>query len=206
VTPPELIAGPYTPPRVRRGQRVTCLYRDADCVVTAIHDAPIPWPRCRRPGSGGGSGLWVNDDLARAIKTESAVALKHWLGVGTRAVWNWRRAFGVKQWGTEGSRRLHRRTCAKGAAGIKAKDWTDEESDAISARAVRLGLARHLGDRWPGKHWTAKHLALLGKLPDDVVARRTGRTEGAVRVRRNKLRIPTARDRRRRENRGSPRA
>jgi len=35
---------------------------------------------------------------------------------------------------------------------------------------------------------------LLGKLPDDEVARRTGRTWGAVRQRRNLLKIPTAKD------------
>jgi hypothetical protein len=48
--------------------------------------------------------------LLRAIRTEAAVALTFWFGVSTKAVWNWRRAFGVKQWGTKGSRRLHKRT------------------------------------------------------------------------------------------------
>jgi len=39
VRPP--LIGRYTPPAVRKGVRVTCLYRDSDCVVTSIHDAPI---------------------------------------------------------------------------------------------------------------------------------------------------------------------
>jgi hypothetical protein len=41
-------------------------------------------------------------------------------------------------------------------------------------------------------------LKLLGKLPDDEVAARIGRTMDAVRAQRNWLGIATARDRRRR--------
>ncbi len=47
-----------------------------------------------------------------------------------------------------------------------------------------------------GPRWTGQQLALLGKMPDDEVARLTGRTVEAVRIRRTRLGIPTFRDRR----------
>src|SRR5262249_50616664 len=72
-TPPRLLVGPYHPPSLRRGDRTFCLFRDADVTVTSWTSAPIPWPRCCRPGThGGGSGLRVTGDLARVVRTESA--------------------------------------------------------------------------------------------------------------------------------------
>src|SRR5262249_37800998 len=48
---------------------------DADVTVTSWTAAPIPWPRCCRPGThGGGSGLLVTEELARAVRTEPAIA------------------------------------------------------------------------------------------------------------------------------------
>ena len=85
-----------------------CLYRDADVVITGWSDGRIPWPRCRGVGVVGGSGLLVDDELARAVRSESALAVRHWWGASSAAVKNWRRALGVAMWGTEGSRRLHR--------------------------------------------------------------------------------------------------
>jgi hypothetical protein len=116
--PPRLLAGPYPPPHP--GDRATCLYRDADVVVTSWTSAPIPWPRCCRSGThGGGSGLLVTEELVRAIRTESAAALKHWWGVSARTVWAWRVAFGVRQWGTKGSMLLHQEISQRGGAALR---------------------------------------------------------------------------------------
>ena len=51
VDPYRLLHGPYTPPRLRRGDRATCLYRDAEVVITSWSDARISWPRCRAIGT-----------------------------------------------------------------------------------------------------------------------------------------------------------
>src|SRR5262249_26675218 len=81
-SPPRLLAVPYTPPSLRRGDRATCPDRDADVTVTSWTAAPIPWPRCCRPGThGGGSGLLVTKELARAVRSESVAAVCHWWGV-----------------------------------------------------------------------------------------------------------------------------
>jgi len=89
------LLGKYEPPAVKKGERVTCLYRDCDCTVTSWTDAPISWPRVQPREQLDGSGLWVNDELARAIRTESAVTLHYWFGVSAGVVWKWRKVFGV---------------------------------------------------------------------------------------------------------------
>jgi hypothetical protein len=149
--------------------------------------APIPWPRCRLLEDGGaGSGLLVDEELARAVRCESSLALQHWFGVSPRTVWCWRRAFGVAQWGTEGSRRLHARCSAAGAEKVRGRKRTDEKEGHRLASRRRNGVRPprpREGDR------TAEEKALLGTLPDDVVAARTGRTEKAVTVKRLRLRL-----------------
>ena len=106
---PELLHGPYEAPALRRGDRTTCLFRDAEVIITSWTDTPISWPRCQRVGVRGGSGLLVTEELVRAIRTESSLAIQYWWGVRMETVWRWRKAFGVTQWGTEGSRRLQLR-------------------------------------------------------------------------------------------------
>src|SRR5262245_55077795 len=92
----KLLHGPYTPPPLRRGDRATCLFRDCDVIVTGWSNGRIQWPRCRALDThGGGSGLLVDEELARAVRTESAAAIKFWWGVTAGVVWRWRMVLGV---------------------------------------------------------------------------------------------------------------
>src|SRR6516164_7346816 len=119
--PDQLHHGPYHAPAVRRGDRATCLCRDGDVIITGWSDGRIPWPRCRRPGMrGGGSGLLVDEELARAIRLESSLAIQHWWGVDYSVVWRWRKALGVEPL-NEGSARLRKELNRKLGAGLKGK-------------------------------------------------------------------------------------
>src|SRR5262245_16611373 len=92
----KLLHGPYRPPALRRGDRATCYFRDCDVIVTGWSASRIPWPRCRALGThGGGSGLLVDEELARAVRTESAAAVIFWFGVTAGVVWRWRKALGA---------------------------------------------------------------------------------------------------------------
>jgi hypothetical protein len=125
--PPRLLAGPYTPPSLRRGDRATCLFRDADVTVTSWTSAPISWPRCCRPGThGGGSGLLLDEELARAVRTESAAAVCYWWEVTAGVVWRWRKVLGVACWGTEGSKLLHQQVSRRGGAAIRGRRQSEE--------------------------------------------------------------------------------
>ena len=95
----ELLHGPYKAP----ADRTVCLYRDTEVVITSWTDAPISWSRCRAIGV----RLLIDEELLQAIRTEWSLAIQYWWGVRVETVSFWRKAFGVLQWGTEGSRRLH---------------------------------------------------------------------------------------------------
>lgn len=178
------LLGTYATPDVRRGERVTCLYRDADCVVTGFSDAPLVWPRVRALEHRGGSGLWVNAELERAIRTESALALMHWFGVSVAVAWKWRKLFGVSgRATTNGSRMLQKATSKKGGAAMRAREWTPAERRARSRRAKRLKLKPPN----PARMWTEAEESLLGTDRDEVVAVLIGRSVGAVEARRRVL-------------------
>jgi hypothetical protein len=96
-----------------------------------------------------------------------------------------------------GTHKLVKESSQAGAEAIKAKEWSDAERQAKRERAKELDLSRHLRPRFRGDEWTETEMKLLGKLPDAEVARRTGRTVEAARIKRTRMRLPTARDGRR---------
>ena len=74
-----LLHGPYEAPPLRVGDRATCLFADCDVVVTGWTDARISWPRCRPLDvRRSHPSLLVNEDLARAVRQESAAAQMYW--------------------------------------------------------------------------------------------------------------------------------
>lgn len=196
IDPPALL-GTYTPPPARVGDRLYCRSRRAWCKVTSWTDGPIPWPKGVQVGIRSGPALIVTRELERAIRTESAIALKHWFGVRTNTVWRWRRHFipGEGHVRTRGDRIIQRRNSAAGADVTRGVPLSDEVCDARSAAAKAAG--RQPPPRWATTGWTAEQLALLGTMPDADLAAKIGRTPEAVRCKRTAAGIPTHTDRRR---------
>jgi hypothetical protein len=135
----------------------------------------------------------------RAIRTESATAIKHWFGVSDHTVLCWRKAFGVPGWSTEGSRRLHRELSERGA------EMTRGQKQSAQHVRQRVLTWRAYGvkppNRWAETGWKPEELALLGTMPDEELALRIGRTANALRIARNRRGIPSARDGRTRRHR-----
>ncbi|HEY7425024.1 MAG TPA: hypothetical protein VH682_12405 [Gemmataceae bacterium] len=184
----KLLHGPYKAPRLRRGDRSFCLFKDCDVVVTSWTDARISWPRCRPidvPRSH--PSLLVNEELARAIRHESAAAIRFWWGVSAGVVHRWRRALEVTRTSNEGSQRLICAAAELGAEQQRGKRLTPEEVERRRLTARDLGLGRYLQTGYHGPWWTKDEVALLGHLPDEEVARRTGRSVNAVRQKRETL-------------------
>jgi hypothetical protein len=145
----------------------------------------IPWPRCRAFGThGGGSGIMVDDELARAVRTEAAKAIGWWWGVNVAAVAWWRRALGVTRTNNDGSRRLIHQAAVIGDAASRERGVTPAERELRRTNALRLNLRRHLGLGGGRPLWQPWQVKLLGTLPDAVLAKRFRRTVEAVRVRR----------------------
>jgi hypothetical protein len=163
----KLLFGPYQVPPLKRGDRADCLYRDATVVVSGWTDARIPWPRCYlADGRARAHGLLVDEELARAVRHESAAAVAYWWGVSRSTVQHWRNALGVGRLDAEGSRRLIHR----------AAQIASSARDLPASTALRRNMP-----------WTPEEIELLGVLPDEEVAARTRRTVHAVRWKRRGL-------------------
>lgn len=168
----KLVFGPYRPQRLRRGDRLFCLLRDCDVIITGWSDGRIPWPRCRALRThGGGSGLLLDEELARAVRPESSLAVQCWFGVAGGVVWRWRKALGVGQWEPERSRRLHQELSERGAAALKERGLSEEECGRRSKRSRELNIARFLPTGYHGPRWTAAEEALLGMMADKLSRR-----------------------------------
>jgi hypothetical protein len=77
-----------------------------------------------------------------------------------------------------------------GAAELRGKELPPEQVERRRRTALELGLGKNLVKGYHGPRWTRAQLRLLGKLPDEEVARRTGRSRDAVRGKRGALGIP----------------
>lgn len=99
-----LIAGPYVAPDVRPGDWLMDEERGMVEVGGYTQKARIPWPRIKKTGR---ASLILCGDLVRAVRTESALAIKYWWNVGDPVVARWRKLLGVGQTTGAGTRRLY---------------------------------------------------------------------------------------------------
>jgi hypothetical protein len=132
--------GPYRPPRYGVGGRLVCAVRGFVEVVGTSH-APIPWPQARNHGR---PFLIVCGGLARAVRTEAAIAVAHWWGVTPLTVWTWRKALGVGATtpGTSRLRRAHALGPAGTAALAKAQAKARDPGRRAKIAAARRGKPR----------------------------------------------------------------
>ena len=191
----KLLFGPYRPPSLRRGDRAFCLFRGAVVVVTSWTDAPIPWPRCRiLEGKGGGSGLLVEEELARAVCHESATAVCFWWGACDGAVYRWRKALDATRINNQGSQRLIHAAASLGAEAMSQRGLAPEEVEQRRERALQMNLSQYLQPGYPGDWWTDEEMALLGTMVDAEVAKKVDRPVQAVRQKRERMGIPNPTD------------
>jgi hypothetical protein len=173
----KLLHGPYRAPALHIGDRATCLLRDCDVVITGWSDAPISWPRCRALDSGGGgSGLLLAGDLLKAVRRESAAAVRYWWGVSVLQVWKWRKALGVTRTDNPGSRRLILAASAKWADKTRGVQLPPEQVErrrrtAIERQDGRPKVASLRGggdgcDPGTGRRRGAARAGPVGRLPD----------------------------------------
>jgi len=190
----KLLAGPYRPARLRKGARAFCYYRDTDIAITSWTNGRIPWPRGRALDLITGMPSYlVDEEMVRAIRNESAVALRHWFGVSSTLIVKWRAALGVTRLNNPGTVRANEFAVAASTAQTRGKKLTRKQAEERRKRAIKLNLAQYmLPCSRPGgsRPWTAKELRGIGKASDEEVAEKIGRTENAVRSKRCKLGIP----------------
>lgn len=190
-----LLHGPYTAPKVRVGDRVHCHVRDRDVIVKRWSDALIPWPIGRAPVRSAGMGIIIEEELARAIQCESALAIRYWWGIQSQTtLGKWRRALEVTRTNNEGSQLLIHAATAKALEIAREVGLSDEERQRRSDLVSEMRLWERSPEVTYGVPWTAEAGALLGTIPDAEAARRTGHTLNAVRIRRRNLGIPCLQD------------
>ena len=130
----------------------------------------------------------VDEELVRAICCESSLAIQYWFGVGGKAVWKWRKQFGVEKL-NEGSKRLRVNLNQKYAADLRGKKLPPNLIEKWRKAAIEFNKGEYLKHGYHGPWWTQLEIDLLGKLPDDEIAKMIGRTASGVRQKRIALGI-----------------
>ncbi len=203
----KLLFGPYSPPRTRRGKFLFCEMRGT-VKVGNFSNGPIPWPM-----KWGRRSPILCGDLVRAVQRESALAVAHHWGVCHSVVTRWRAAVEVGPI-TVGTRRLKsyvqseamtpvlrahmsrvqigktRKLSRSGRARFlaamrrpKSENWFRSMAPLFAARRGKLVNPEH-------RLWTREEEKLLGKRPDQEVAKLLKRSVSAVITRRSRKKIP----------------
>jgi hypothetical protein len=89
-------------------------------VITGLTDASISWLWCRRLEGKSHPSLFLDDELARVVGTEAAVAVAYWWRVSANVVRAWRRFLDVTR--TNNPRTLWPQR-ASARAGAEAVKW-----------------------------------------------------------------------------------
>jgi hypothetical protein len=177
----KLLFGPYRPPALKLGLRLHCLYRDRLVIVHGWTAAPLSWPTCRNAEGKGQPGILVEEELARAIHSESALALMHHWGVSSTVAWKWRRALDAGRM-TPGSARLQKMNAEAGTEVLRGVPLPPAAARRCRT-ALEMDLARHTRPcPKPGgaEPWTEAEAAALGSARDVELAPQLGRSRAAV--------------------------
>jgi hypothetical protein len=111
-------------------------------------------------------------------------------GIGRTTIAKWRRALEVTRKNNEGSQVLIHAATAKALAAARKTELSPEEHERRGQLILEVQPWRFGPRVTYGKEWTAEAIALLGTMPDPEVARLTGHTINAVRIRRKIEGIP----------------
>lgn len=141
--PPPLIDGPYHPPAVRIGDWINDEI-DGLVEVGGWTEASISWPRRKKTGR---ASLILTDELARAVRTESAKSIMHYWSVGRVKVWQWRRALGVGRITTGTTRILQIYTGVPEEAASRGRQKASSPESREKMRQSKTGVPAHENTR-----------------------------------------------------------
>jgi hypothetical protein len=182
-----LVDGPYYPPRASRGRFLVCELRGI-VKIGGYSDAPIPWPRIWHRRS-----LVICEDMLRALRTESVLAVSDYWGLSKAIVSHYRQLFSVPHV-NPGTHRLIREFVipafctaeahAKQSAAREGKPSAESARGPERLRQIqsrpkptlwRRKMSERLRRRFdvvgPYRKWTPEELAMIGTMPDREVAR-----------------------------------
>ena len=98
-----------------------------------------------------------------------------------------------------GTHRLAKESARLGAHTQRHRGWTDAERQTWRELTNVLTLARYLCPRYGDDAWTEAEIKMLGTMSGDEVAAKTARTPAAARIKRRRVRLKNATEKRRKK-------
>lgn len=141
---PPLLHGPYRATQCKAGDWIDDELLGLVQVFGWTEGRPIAWPRLKQKGP---PSPVLTAELARAVRTESELAVAHWWGVSVALVQRWRRELGVGRC-TEGTRHALRQnveslTADERAGRYAALTTPEARARSAAATAARKGKPAH---------------------------------------------------------------